>query len=177
MDLPRDIPTAITDAEAAALFQVASDRKLRTGRCRVLELGSQYGFSTVLLAGAADLVVAVDWHRGDPHAGPGDSLPTYWENINRYHLQDKVISMVGPAETTIPLLADRQYQVAFIDAFHEAESVYRDARLLLPKLTPNATLVFHDYGRFTVKPAVDQIARETNARFTLVETLAILELP
>lgn len=137
-----EIFSAITDEEADAL------RELARGQ-RVLELGAQYGFSTVVLAQAADYVVSVDWHRGDEHAGAEDTWKTYCDNLARYDVASKVAAMCGRFEDVLPELATagEQFDGCFIDGQHDSASVQRDLGLALPLVKPGGWIAFHDYGR------------------------------
>ena len=145
-----EILSAVTDAEAAQLTELARGRT-------VLEVGSWYGLSTVVMARTARMVHAVDWHRGDPHAGKRETLTSFWSNLERYDVRDRVVIHVGRAEVILPMLRPRSFDFAFLDGFHETEAVDRDARLILPLLRPGALLAFHDYGRFGVRSAVDAL--------------------
>ena len=94
------ILSAVTDAEAARLADLARDRI-------VLEVGSWYGLSTIVMARTAAMVHAVDWHRGDPHAGKRETLTTFWSNLERHDVRDKVVIHVGRAEVVLPMLRVR----------------------------------------------------------------------
>src|SRR6266498_5773579 len=91
--IPDDIPTAITREEAARLATLATGKD-------VLELGAQYGFSTVILAQAARRVTSVDWHQGDDSiAAMGGERADTWEayraNLARYGVAGKVDARRG----------------------------------------------------------------------------------
>lgn len=148
----RQIRTAVTPKEAEELERIAMGRT-------VLELGSHFGFSTVVMARVALRVVAVDWHRGDGHAGPDSTLTDYFQNLDDYEVRDKVISMVGRFEDVLPMLKHDSFDAAFIDGQHLYEDVKRDAIMTLPLLKPESFLAFHDYGpeHFGVKQAVDDL--------------------
>ena len=162
---PKDIVSAVTEAECADLQRLAAGKT-------VLELGSDFGRSTVVLAQSAALVFAVDWHKGDPHAGgPHDSAAKFIHNITRYAVRDKIVAVIGESSLAIPRMADSTFDLAFIDAFHEEKAAYDDAKMIIPKMKPGAVLVFHDYTvpHFGVKAAVDRLAVEIGGQ---VEHLA-----
>lgn len=144
------IASGVTEAEADRLAELAKDRT-------VLEVGSWYGLSTIVMARTAAMVHAVDWHRGDAHAGRRETLTVFWANLERYDVRDRVVVHVGRAEVVLPMLREASFDLAFVDGFHETKAVTRDARLILPLLRPGALLAFHDYGRFGVRPAVDAL--------------------
>lgn len=140
--IPREIISAVTDAEAYALAALARGKS-------VLELGAHYGFSTVVLASVAERVLSVDWHQGDPHAGSGYTLEIFRGNVERYGLEGRVCEFIGLFEDELPRLAQQGVQVdgAFLDGHHSAESVARDLELTLPLVRPGGFVAFHDYGR------------------------------
>jgi predicted O-methyltransferase YrrM len=169
---PRDVVSAVTEAECAQLQRLASGKL-------VLELGSDYGRSTIVLAQTAALVFAVDWHKGDPHAGHRDTATEFIRNITRYGVRHKIVAVIGDASLAIPRMAESTFDFAFIDAFHEEAVVYNDAVMIIPKMKPAGVIAFHDYTvpHFGVKAAVDRLAVEIGARVELVTaSLAVLPL-
>jgi len=147
--IPDDIPTAVTGEEAAKLASLASGGD-------VLELGAQYGFSTVILAQAARRVTSVDWHQGDAsiEAVAGvEECPDTWEpylaNLARYGVAAKVDARRGRFADVLPALAKAGalFDGCFLDAQHDAESVAADLALALPLIRPGGWVAFHDYGR------------------------------
>ena len=145
--LPDDIPSAVTAEEAAKLASLASGGD-------VLELGAQYGFSTVVLAQAARRVTSVDWHQGDESitamgGGSGDTWEAYRANLRRYGVASKVDARRGRFEDVLPALARQGtlFDGCFLDAQHDAAAVQADLDLVLPLLRPGAWIAFHDYGR------------------------------
>src|SRR6266496_5301349 len=101
--VPDDIPTAVTSGEAAKLASLASGGD-------VLELGAQYGFSTVILAQAARRVTSVDWHQGDDSiTAMGEAATDTWEsyraNLARYGVTANVDARRGRFADVLPELA------------------------------------------------------------------------
>src|SRR6267143_459084 len=86
LGFPKDVVSAVTQDECAQLQRLASGKL-------VLELGSDFGRSTIVLAQTAALVFAVDWHKGDPHAGHRDTAAEFIRNITRYGVRDKVVAV------------------------------------------------------------------------------------
>jgi predicted O-methyltransferase YrrM len=140
MIFPR-IPSAVTHEEATKLVELASGGN-------VLELGAQYGFSTVVLAQVAKLVCSVDTHQGDVQAGFADTWDTFQGNLKSYGVTN-VHPLRGKFEDILPQLAERaiMFDGVFIDGAHDKASVQRDLDLALPLIYPGGWVAFHDYGR------------------------------
>lgn len=117
MAVPRVLQhSAVTDEEAEELARLA------TGQT-VLELGALFGRSTVAMASTARVVISVDWHRGDPHAGDTDTLNEYLTNIAPF---PNVVPIVARIEKVVPLFSSMWFGLVFHDAYHAAEAVLRD---------------------------------------------------
>lgn len=155
MSHPADIHTGVTTAEADELARLATGRN-------VLECGSWYGFSTVVMGRVARRVVAVDWHHGDRHAGQAETLGPFTANLKRYGVAERVDVRVGRFEDVLPGLRGVPFDVAFLDGMHDRESVERDLPLVAPHVARRgAFLALHDYTvppdwGFEVKPVVDE---------------------
>jgi glycosyltransferase involved in cell wall biosynthesis len=145
--LPDDIPTAVTAEEAAKLANLASGGD-------VLELGAQWGFSTVVLAQAARRVTSVDWHHGDESirlmgGTDADTWDAYRANLARYGVASKVDARRGLFADVLPALAKQGvlFDGVFLDAQHDSAAVAADLALALPLVRPGGWVAFHDYGR------------------------------
>lgn len=185
--LPVDIPTAVTEAEALKLAELAQGK-------RVLEMGAHLGFSTVVLARAAKELHSVDWHRGELFAGDGDSLAKFRENLRSHGVEDRVIVHIGRFDAVLPTLPPCSFDLIFIDGNHSYESVHQDISLALPLLASGGVLALHDYGRefqpgfregdwggfkaedFGVTVAVEEYREMLQLEQEFVDTLAILRL-
>jgi len=115
----------------------------------VLELGSFFGFSTIVMASVADMVYSVDWHQGDAHAGQYDTWSHFNANVLGYGVKDHVTAVKGRFEEEVPRLHEEGVRVdgAFLDGQHDATSVRRDLDLALLLVKPGGFVAFHDYGR------------------------------
>jgi glycosyltransferase involved in cell wall biosynthesis len=162
-----DVESAVTEAECCRLASLA------TGKV-VLELGSWLGRSTIALASTADIVHAVDWHRGDEHAGHHDTLQEFLLNLARHGVRDKVIVHLGRFEDVARILKPKGFDVIFIDGLHTRAAVDADISSFLSALRNGGSLAFHDYGRFEVKEAVDAFARGLGVDVEVTETLAVV---
>ena len=140
------IPTFVTGEEAREL------ERLATGR-RVLELGAQFGFSTVALARTARAVWSVDWHFGDPDAGEGDSLRDWSIHTSSARRAGRVVGLVGRFEDVLPFLRPASFGLLFHDGGHSEAEVRTDLELALPLLGYAAAVAVHDWELFGVSPA------------------------
>jgi len=157
-----------TDQEAAELQRLAAGK-------RVLEVGTYKGFGAVLMAQAGATVWAVDWHRGDDSLGPKDTLCAWWTNVRRHHVEDYVVGLVGERVRILPWLKPGQFDMAFIDGYHEYTSVQADIILCRKLVKPGGLLVFHDYDPNVwpgVVQAVDELVEDEGITYTLEEIRA-----
>ncbi len=165
---PDRIPSAVSYAECLRLWDAARGKV-------VLELGAQWGCSTVCMAQSAEHVVSVDWHRGDYQAGLQDTLPGFWRNLKEYRVDTKVTVIAGSFEKALPLLRERSFDMVFIDGCHDEAAVANDIMLALPLLKRPGMAFFHDYGRAQfpgVRRQVDRLADEHLSNVNVTDTLA-----
>jgi predicted O-methyltransferase YrrM len=167
-----DVASAVSREECQRLSELAGDRV-------VLEVGSQFGRSTLAMASTATRVHAVDWHLGDKHAGFLDSLPELMRNLERYKLRDRVVVHVGRNEVVLPMLLGNLFDLAFIDSFHERAAVESDTAMVLRLMKPGGAIAFHDFGidGFAgLTRAVEEFAGREGLKIDVVRTLAIVRL-
>jgi hypothetical protein len=164
---PIDIETALTENEKSCLAELARDAV-------VLEVGSQQGASTVAMAREAKVVHAVDWHRGDPDAGEGETLLPYWRNLHYYGVRDRVVTHIGDSALVLPTLRPGAFNGVFLDGCHEEEAVRRDLALAQPLVEPDGWFAFHDYGRFGVTPVVDEFVESSGSTMRLADSIAVV---
>jgi predicted O-methyltransferase YrrM len=159
------IPTSLTAAERDELGRLAQD-------ATVLEVGSQYGASTVTLASVARIVYAIDHHRGDPVSGEWDTLGDFMAEIDLHGLRDRVVPLVGRSEQLVEVLAEGRFDLVFVDSGKEAVDEVRAQALEARKLVrPGGVIAFHDYGRFAV---IDEALRiELGEPLRVIDTLAV----
>lgn len=174
-----DIESALTFREAHLLARLGRGKN-------VLEIGSQYGRSTIALASVARSLVAVDPHDLGP-LGAEDTLGPLRANLDRYGLLDRVDIRKGYAHEVLPTIT-RRFDLVFLDADHRREEVKRDLAMLLPFVQAPGVLAFHDYGKsgtmfrgqwdaWGVTEVVDEFAAERGLRVTTAGTLAVVHLP
>lgn len=162
------ITTSLTANESDALRDLAQDES-------VVEVGSAYGYSTIVMAEVAQQVWSID-----PHMGYGsvfNSLPLMRDNLKSYGVEDKVHVIYG--DDAYGALAHfhalgNQYGLVFIDGDHREEAVRADVTLAMNMAKRVAC---HDYGEDTcpdVRKVLDSLGVEP-AR--IVDTLWIWERP
>jgi predicted O-methyltransferase YrrM len=139
----------------------------------VLEIGSAYGYSAVVMALAGASVVAVDPHNWLP------SLGVMQANLASYEVSDQVDIRVARSNDEMPRLhaEGRLFDLVWIDGDHSAEAVAHDVAWALKLLRPGTgILACHDYDESTC-PGVRQALDAWKIPEELVDTLAIYRGP
>lgn len=167
MNLP---PGWLSDEEAEVLASLATNGL-------VMEFGSYTGRSTVAMAQTARLVVSIDHHRGSaehragltptnlaPHRilskGAIDTLPEFRHQLRLHKVEDRVIVVEGPVEVAAPLFRPFTWDLVFIDAAHDQESVMAHGRLGALLIRPGGQVVFHDAGHEGVARALNLLTAD-----------------
>lgn len=156
----------LTTTEAQVIAGLAKGK-------RVLELGAYKGRSTVALASTAAHVTSVDWHQGDPDVdkcssmGSYNTYPEFLENTKDY---PNITPIVSRTQDVRPLIVGQKFDLVWIDAGHDFESVTHDMRLAL-ELAPEIIAV-HDWGLFQITPAITALGIAPNR---VLETVAIFD--
>jgi hypothetical protein len=133
----------------------ATGKKVRN----ILEIGVGYGdFSDHMIRGCKpESFTAVDIFRmhdeemglGEPTASRfnGRTHREYYENrLKRTVAELNIVE--GRSDQTIKTLPDKKFDLIYIDALHDYESVRRDAADAIPKATDDAVMIFNDYAFF-----------------------------
>lgn len=144
----------------------------------IVEIGSYKGQSTVYMAveianSNKDIkFYAIDtWEGSKENINPSSIY--FMSNINQlYNIYQNNISSVSSYITSIrsdsiksaELFIDKSVDIAFIDACHEYECVYKDIKAWLPKIKAGGILAGHDYnhGWPGVNIAVNELLGEKN---------------
>jgi predicted O-methyltransferase YrrM len=155
------ISTSLTRAETDQLRWLAAGGD-------VLEIGSAYGYSAVVMASASARVVAVD-----PHTWL-NSYDAMVANLDAYDLRDRVDIRRSDSWTVLPELhaQGKRFDLVWIDGDHEAPTVAHDVEWARKLLRDTGTLACHDYGEDTC-PGVRQALDAWKPPPELVDTLAI----
>jgi predicted O-methyltransferase YrrM len=147
------VNTSLTSTEGEML------RELARGR-HVLEIGSAYGYSAIVMAQTAESVTAVD-----PHEGYG-AMPGSLD-IMRGHLIDydawanvTVWQTVSSDALATLALDGRAFGLVFIDGDHRASAVRADVAGALELLADGGVLAVHDFGEISCPDVTKVLASE-----------------
>lgn len=131
--------TGVVSAEEATLLYALA--KTRSGR-RAIEIGSHFGWSTAHLAAAGLKVDAVD-----PAFGDRERLEQVSGNLAEWVADSSIKLWPGSSPEILPAIAataDEAFGFAFVDGLHTDGGPIRDVQGLLPYLSDDALIVFHD---------------------------------
>jgi predicted O-methyltransferase YrrM len=159
------VMAGVSDLEAAEL------RCLARGAA-VLEVGSAWGYSAIVMAKVARSLVSID-----PHQDYG-SLATFQANVRAHGVRDKVTVLVTTSRLAMPELLARgsRFDLIFIDGDHSAEAVAFDALWARHLVTPGGVIAFHDYNT-GVSAEVVKGLEGWRPFDRLVDSLAVYEGP
>lgn len=119
----------------------------------IVEIGSFEGYSTILLAEAANTCTKI--FAIDPHVGKlcesdeeeshftGDTWQTFNKNIQYAGVANKIRALKLKSEEAV-LNWRNPIGLLFIDGSHKYEDVKKDVLLWKPHLIPGGVVVFHD---------------------------------
>lgn len=139
----------------------------------VLEVGTAWGYSSILMALTGAMV-----HTIDPHTDH-DTLEEFRRNRESFHVEDLISYEVRRSQEALPDLIRRGvlFDAAFIDGDHSYEACRSDLGYALQLVKPRGVLAVHDYT--PAWPGVDQACRELLARYEerrVVDTLLLVRL-
>jgi predicted O-methyltransferase YrrM len=177
----------LSDEEANLLLRAAVQALGDAGAAPVVEVGSMWGRSTVVLATAvATLAPATRVHAIGPHEGEitvleggtthfAPTLDAFEHNLARAGLRDVVaITVARATETqwTSPI------SLLFVDGLHDEHNVRADTGHFLPWVARGGLVALHDYGyQFPgVRTFVDDlVARQEATVWGVAGSLVVLE--
>lgn len=175
------LQSALADDESRELYALARGR-------RVLEMGTYFGKSAIVMAQSAAVVHTVDNHRGDSTIGYAGDTPVppflvpFFTALHEYGLSGKVCVHVGDFDHVVTRFGRAVFDMVFHDGDHTFEAVQHDLDIAHTTIVPGGTLAVHDYGRAGmdgVKRAVDAHVKK-HAGLGLVKvvnTLAVIKYP
>jgi cyclopropane fatty-acyl-phospholipid synthase-like methyltransferase len=140
-DLP-PLLTSLLAEEAARLAGLANGTN-------VLEIGSAYGYSAIVMArGGASTVTAVD-----PHTWIPGSQAVMEQAVNHAGLTGRVQITARTSQDTLPHLPGR-FGLVFVDGDHQAAAVEHDLAWAVKLAAPGGVVAVHDYGEDCCCPDV-----------------------
>ncbi len=118
-------------------------RRLAAPGARVLEIGTAWGFSAVLMGLVARSLVSID-----PH-DVWDTWPAFTANIKRYGLERVVTAYRMRSEDVLPALiaAGETFDFAFVDGDHAEASAEYDIGACLQLVRAGGLIGVHDYSQ------------------------------
>ena len=135
----------------------------------ILEIGSAWGRSTVVMARAAVPdrgLLSIDPHTGGVAFIRGgksqSSYEAFCQNLEAAGVRTKVDVLRHTTREAIArelVSPDRLFSYVFVDGLHTAEGVRTDWELFWPRLSKEAVVVFHDYFQPTVADYGEEIDR------------------
>lgn len=169
------ILSAVNKLEAALLFRYA---KMTPDDLPIVEIGSDKGFSTVLLAQTGKKVIAIDPHAvaeyKDPETGlsgahDANDYKQFKANTAKYANIEHIRKFSTDVKPFGPI------GFMFIDGNHADPHPQEDYNHFKAELTEGAFVGWHDYGLFPgVKRAIDKLIDAGEVELVeVVETMAI----
>lgn len=129
----------------------------RDGPNTIVETGTNWGFSTIMLAQAlrdSGLRGHVDTVEIEP-----DNYHKACENVKAAGLSELVTCHLGDAKEFLADFTQRlegTIRFAFLDGSHLQDDVVREFELILPKLNPQSTVFFDNTWRIAEEHEADQ---------------------
>ena len=152
-----------SEQKLSVLYDLATQTDSLDGD--ILEIGSAWGRSTVLLGHASGKRI---WSI-DPHTGgrafiergeKQNSFDLFKENLTRNKLVNQVRILKHATVEVMEkgLLPDTQkFSLVFIDGLHTAEGVELDFKLAFERLVPGGVMAFDDYAEKSIPDYTERI--------------------
>ncbi|MBD1936510.1 class I SAM-dependent methyltransferase [Microcoleus sp. FACHB-68] len=163
----------------------------------IVEIGSAWGKSTIVLAEASRRVEGGKVYAVDPHTGgigylkhlvvdKIDSFPVFQENLKKFNVSDMVVPIVETSERAAQVWNSLlKIRMLYIDGLHTAEGVEIDINSWLPFVAPGGTIIIDDYFEPSLqiyKAKIDELLTQEKVKLPfqkcsrLVYTYKISEL-
>lgn len=163
-----DMSSSITPREIAVLVDLARGRK-------VLEIGSAFGYSTIMMASVAESVLAVD-----PFTDQGVSFAAFDSNVSRSDWSHRINIEVARSQDYLPVLigVGEQFDGIFVDGCHWRDAVDQDLANATKLVKPGGWIAVHDVGE-SDHPSVQEAVRNVYGprAFYLTDTLYVTTFP
>jgi len=127
---------------------------IATPGCRILEIGSWCGDSSVVLGKIAKQnnghLFCIDWWKGsegtyqEEIADKGDVFAFFWDQICREGLEDVVVPIRGRSDVSSKILKENIFDMIFIDGDHRYENTLKDIQQYSPLVKDKGILCGHD---------------------------------
>lgn len=167
---PADVDSATTEAECRKLWELAT-----LERC--VELGAWKGRTAITMGQSAAAVHSIDHFRGDMHTGFAFTLIEYLKNLQRYGMEEKVVTHIGRFKDVIPTFVPHSFGLVFCDGVHTREAMELQLDWAKELVTWGGIVAVHDYGvaeseGFAVAEVVDALP---NPLREVVDSLAVVQ--
>lgn len=148
----------------------------------IVEIGSAWGKSTIVLAEASRRVQGGKVYSVDPHTGgigylkqlgveKIDSFPGFQKNIKNFNVSEQVIPIVETSERAAQLWNPfLKIRMLYVDGMHTPEAVEIDINSWLPFMASGGILVFDDYFAPSVplyRAKIDELMAEDKVKLPL----------
>lgn len=159
------VPSGMQPAETDELRELARGRS-------VLEVGSAWGYSTIVMARVARSVVSVD-----PHVIL-DTEAAFVSNLAAHGVAERVRYYVKTSREALPYMHAMgwRFELVFIDGDHNEAEVRFDATWARALVTPHGVICFHDYVPDVRLTVTDGLA-SWSPPDRLIESLAVFTGP
>lgn len=153
-------------AMPASEAQLLRDIVLQAGPDRPVEVGAYVGWSTVhILSGSPmypnQFVLDVIDLFTESKDTPDKTEERFWQNIERVGGVEQVRLVRAASPAILPVVKPRHgWDFAFIDGAHTGGQPMQDIQGLLPCLTDDAIVVWHDAWIVPVKEAIAWLGRQ-----------------
>jgi len=166
----KEVDGYLPDNEAEVLIKLAEGKDC-------LEIGSFKGKSTTAMASTAKSVLAIDTFRSNVEINPHYQVPQKFEGhttledfIQNTKGYNNIEYIVGRSCQVLRKLARQQFDLIFIDGFHNYNQVAREISLSWDLIKEDGVFVFHDANLGGIVQAIFEVFDETKTTF--VGTLA-----
>lgn len=155
--LRRTVRGWLATRDAQLLHQLARNGP---GRGNIVEIGSAYGLSTMVLADGARRAGRDKVYTIDPHSFYGSEAEMR-ANFDRHGMTNWITAVVSESGPAAKSLKVGPIRLLYIDGLHTYEGARADIKDWVPKVVPGGIVVFDDYfderPEIGVRAAVDQL--------------------